>query len=204
MIYSESLQSQQRQQLMNVLKEEKFTDCTLIIGPQQVRCEINRLFLASISAAINELLFEDQRNEHVIPDIDPIGFRCILNFACANDPELNPQNVLSTLHICKRYKISSLLKLCQKYFQNNLCGTNVFASLNEAVRLEFDEYISECLEYLKDHKSEMIIESEDFVKMNLKSMRLCLRMDEFVVHENIIWERIIKSVEHGTGIKPLN
>ena len=193
--YSQSIKNQQHQQILQILTQRKFIDTTLIIGAERKQYKIHRLFLSSISTEFDELLYDDRKSDEcTLSDIESIGFECILNYAYLNNPNLTDENVLSTIHICNMYKITSLLRVCDQYFDQIICGRNVLLFLNESVRLNLDEYTSKCLKYLKSHPKQIkaITNLNGFQKLNINAMILCLKMDEFAIDENTIWDKLLK------------
>ena len=85
-VYTEKVKQEQRNTIHALLAESKFSDSKCLIGPNQTERKINRVFLATISPVFAVMLYgkmvESKANSDVIiKEIDPDGFRRILNYA---------------------------------------------------------------------------------------------------------------------------
>eukprot|EP01084_Bolivina_argentea_P130125 229740_1 len=138
MAYDQTVQANQRTNLLNVLNQSQFADVTFIVGnnEQKTSFKVNRLFLASISPVFKAMLYgamkESQQNAEIeINDIKSNAFKSVLKYAYCNDPELTPDNIVDVRVISDKYQISSLSKLCDKYFSSCLNARNICLLLSE-------------------------------------------------------------------------
>eukprot|EP01084_Bolivina_argentea_P051531 94802_1 len=157
-----ALQDTQQKHLLQVLKNQKLTDVTFIIGSDKKQFRVNRIFLAVISPVFEAMLCgnmkESKPNSNVIiPDIDADAFECITKFAYFNDPGITAQNISNVKYICDKYQIEILSQHLPETLRSILDCSNFLISLHGAVQLKHESLIKQCTDYLKSLQTQHLI-----------------------------------------------
>ena len=123
---------------LNHDNDEKLSDVTFIVGPSQKELKANRFLLASISDVFKAMLFgrmeEGKPNAEVsIDDIDANAFQSVFRYAYCTNPKIDIENVVSVKHICRKYQIHSLSKICDSYFDSSLSSESMCSLLNDSL-----------------------------------------------------------------------
>ena len=207
MEYCREVQDKQRMHIAKAIDKEVFNDVTFVIGPGKREFKMNRIFLAMISEPFEKMLFsqfkEGEFNAVIqIEDIDAEAFQSVVNYAYCKNPNIDTSNVFAVKHICRKYQISELSKLCDAYFAKAINEQTVCLLLNNAVINQMDEYIAICRLRIRKvlgsrNQAREIIKSNGFMRMNMVSIQQFLQFDELNVDEEFLWEGVLKWIDNN-------
>eukprot|EP01084_Bolivina_argentea_P118599 210389_1 len=180
MEYSPNTQAQQRQILADALHQQDLADVTFCIGKSSESLDnsdgaqygVNRFLLALISPVFRKMLFghmtESKPNSTVyIEDMEPEIFESIVNYAYQNNPNINTNNVGLLIQACDKYQIETLTKMCLTFLSDS------------------DESV------VKN-----VINSAEFLKIQLNTMRIILQCEPLEIKEEYLWESVLKWAEY--------
>mmetsp|Transcript_8160 Transcript_8160/g.13325 ORF Transcript_8160/g.13325 Transcript_8160/m.13325 type:complete len:401 (+) Transcript_8160:47-1249(+) len=204
--YSVGMQAKQRDILLNVLNSQQFTDVTFVVGEEEARYNIHRLFLSAISPVFDAMLHgsmkESQFNEEVILlDMQPDVFECIVNFAYCNDPKISDQNIVSLISACDKYQIEALLEICHESLRSCLNKNNVCTLCNEAVSKKIcgGRVRRDLLQFLavqSDADVRCLLNKRNLLNMELEAMRIILAAETLECDEEALWDAVLKWAAH--------
>ena len=212
MDFENEIRSAQREIFSNLLKQPKHTDIELVIGENEREYNLNGILLASISDSFESMIYGDEEEKGldtqlVMDDIDTNAFECVLKFAYNNDPQITGSNILSVMHICKTYKIQSLLAICEKYFSILIDSSNFCRVFNDVVESKSDTLIVKCMQFLENNGKNIIriLQSEEFYQLSVDTMQLFLQSDYLNIKEEKLWQFVVKwseyqSKKHNTKV----
>ena len=213
MEYSRNIQDKQRMHVAKAMDKEVFNDVTFVIGPDKREFKLNRIFLAMVSEPFEKMLFsqfkEGESNAIIqIEDIDADAFESVVNYAYCKNPNIDTSNLFAVKHVCRKYQISELSKLCDAYFAKAITVQNVCLLLNNAIINRLDEYIQMCRHRIHDalgsrKQAQEIIKSDAFMRMDIMSMQFFLQFDELNVDEESLWEGVLRWIEGRIKCKDL-
>eukprot|EP01084_Bolivina_argentea_P156221 272240_1 len=206
MEYSDSKRQEQCKLLSKLLNEQNYFDTTFVIGSQETKFNVNRIFLASVSPVFAAMLFgkmkeSELHSEVIIEDLEPSAFESIINFAYCNDPKIDEHNVIAVYTVADRYQIETLQQWCVEYFRSSLNESNLCKHLNQCTQLNLTAIITECHDFIQREQTECdkIMKSDGFKNIGIKTMRELIKNDHFEVNEDKLWESIVKWAEHNSS-----
>ena len=142
----------------------------LSIGSQVFMAMFNGNFAESSKATLTS------SNEIEIPDVELEPFLKMLKYFYTDELCIDPDSVMSTLYVAKKYAVNELEKGCVDFLKSNLRTENAFMLLQQANI--FDEYhLSElCLNFIDKNTSD-VFGTEAFLDIDLNTLILVLKRD---------------------------
>jgi BTB/POZ domain-containing protein 1/2 len=131
-------------------------------------------------------------NEIEIPDVELEPFLKMLKYLYTDELCVEPDSVMSTLYVAKKYAVECLEKECVDFLKKNLRTENAFMLLQQACL--FDEYhLSEmCLSIIDKNTSESF-GSEAFLDIDLNTLISVLRRDSLGIRGKYFFSRTFAS-----------
>ena len=198
--YTLLTKNEQMNNISNILQKDKFTDVTFMIGTDQTQKEfrINRIFLAAISNVFEAMLYgnmmEGKRNAIIkINDIATEGFESVINYAYLKNPQINISNICAVKHICRKYQIIKLSKICDDNF-DTFATINLFCKLfNDSVKYRLDDYVTKCKQMIKNKYGMQIVDilKQGYLELDLNTILILLKMDDLEIKEEELWEFVV-------------
>ena len=130
-------------------------------------------------------------SEIEIPDVEPEPFKHMLRYLYTDELYIEPESVMSTLYVAKKYAVSTLERECVDFLKRNLKPDNAFMLLQQA-RL-FDEFqLTElCLDVIDKHSCEAF-GSDCFSDIDLDTLILILKRDSLGIREFKLYYYVLK------------
>lgn len=185
------------------MRDDTFNDVTFIIGTNKIEFKTNRMLLAFISDVFKAMLYGSMQEgqtdaEIVIEDVNAIGFQSVLNFATHKNPKITTENVVSVKNVCRKYRISDLGSLCNRYFESCLKAKTICFFLDQSIKYKLDEFAQKCTDKIKriGRKAQEIVNSDGFMKMSVDAMSLLVQCDHLCIKEEDLWDAVLKWAEN--------
>jgi len=216
MDYTNSVQNEHwrhlSESLLHRLKNEKYTDCTFIIGSQKAEFRLTRFVISLISPVFEAMLYGKMRESEnnstiIINDIDVDAFQCVVSFAYGNDPNITLNNVASLLSLCDKYQILPLLEIANNYFQSSLNAKTFCVLFNQSINIKSTFCMNLCIEYLKqmylkfNRSSHSDIIQTSYI-LNVDAMEILLQSDYLLLKEEKIWEAYLRWLSYQSQQQP--
>ena len=96
--------------------------------------------------------------------------------------ELNWENVFDILYVAKKYLVSSLVEECVNFLSQDINVNNALLVLQQASKFAEEELLQKCVKYICSNVSQ-ILESEDFLNLDLDTLKIILKQDELNIKE---------------------
>lgn len=148
----------------------------------------SQVFMAMFYGTGSQML---PTSEIEIPDVDPESFKNMLHYLYTDELHVEPDSVMSTLYVAKKYAIGALEIGCVDFLKNNLRADNAFMLLEQA--LLFDEVkLSELCLNVIDKNSCEAFSSDCFLDTELDTLVLVLKRDTLGIREFKLYYYILK------------
>lgn len=130
-----------------------------------------------------------------LPDVEPEPFKHMLRYLYTDELYVEPDSVMSTLYVAKKYAVNALEKECVDFLKVNLKADNAFMLLQQA-RL-FDEWqlTDLCLELIDKHSIEAF-QSDCFLDIDQETLILILKRDTLGIREAKLYYFVLKWAQH--------
>ena len=149
---------------------------------QQERIPAHKLILSIGSRVFMAMFFGtgshmNTSNEIEITDVEPEPFKHMLRYLYTDELlYIEPESVMSTLYVAKKYEVSALEKECVDFLKSNLSADNAFMLLQQS-RLFDEHHLTElCLNLIDKHCCEAF-GAECFLDIDLETLELVLKRD---------------------------
>lgn len=134
--------------LRRFLDTEKFSDVSLLVGPNKEAIRVVRAFLASASDALEAMfsssMIEGQPGAEIaITDLQPCGMRALINFAYSGDTDVSTDALVPTFAAARKYEVRALREACLAAI-NSAPVDAALAVLEAAARSGEDELTEAC------------------------------------------------------------
>ena len=139
---------------------------------------------------------EGRTRELVLEDVTVDAFDVMMRTAYHLEPKLTPPRAINTLKAAKLYMIEDLEKYCWDYLRDleGLDSTLILQTLTECLKCSFDlpeelqcAYWSNILS-----KSASVVQSPFFVETHGSVIAKLVKLDEFHVNEETLWNRLVE------------
>ena len=139
---------------------------------------------------------EGRTRELVLEDVTVDAFDVMMRTAYHLEPKLTPPRAINTLKAAKLYMIEDLEKYCWDYLRDleGLDSTLILQTLTECLKCSFDlpeelqcTYWSNILS-----KSASVVQSPFFVETHGSVIAKLIKLDEFHVNEETLWNRLVE------------
>jgi len=157
-------------------------DITFIVGPPASprRVPAHRYVLATGSTVFCAMLYgglsDKDKDEIVVPDVDPEAFLAMLKYLYCDDIQLEPDTVLATLYAAKKYIVPHLARECVRFLETSLTARNACLLLSQARFFEEPELMQRCWDVI-DAQAEIALLSEGFTDIDFNTLLTILRRE---------------------------
>ncbi|XP_030642900.1 kelch-like protein 41a [Chanos chanos] len=154
--------------LKELLKENKFVDCTLKVGDRSLPC--HRLIMAACSPYFRELYFSEDgteinvNKEVVLENVDPVVMDMIVNYLYSAEIDITDENVQDILAVANRFQIPSVFTVCVNYLQKKLSMGNCLAVFRMGLVLNCPRLAMAARDFIAE-RFETLVKDEDFLEL---------------------------------------
>eukprot|EP00438_Fugacium_kawagutii_P003969 Skav207536 [mRNA] locus=scaffold756:159389:160657:- [translate_table: standard] len=183
-----------------LILDEDLCDAVAFIGPDRHRVPFVRAQLATLSKPLKAALYGEFREGHTheltLSDVTVDAFDVVMRTAYHLDPKLTPKRALYALQSAKLYMIEELAAYCVHYLQdldNFDCGS-ILETLTESVKHSLllpEEVLRTYWAHMLLHSSK-VLESPFFVETHGSIIAGLIPLNEFNVHEQTLWDRLVQ------------
>ncbi|XP_053405374.1 BTB/POZ domain-containing protein 1-like [Mercenaria mercenaria] len=118
-----------------------------------------------------------------IPDVEPAAFLALLKFLYADEVNIGPETVMTTLYTAKKYAVPALEKACVDFLKRNLSSDNAFMLLTQARLFDEPQLAALCLETIDKSTSEAL-NAEGFTDIDHDTLCVVLERDTLGIRES--------------------
>ncbi|XP_060567545.1 BTB/POZ domain-containing protein 2-like [Ruditapes philippinarum] len=144
-------------------------------------------FVLSVGSAVFDAQFNGQmatKDDIVeIPDVEPAAFLALLKFLYADEVNIGPETVMTTLYTAKKYAVPALEKACVDFLKRNLNSDNAFMLLTQARLFDEPQLAALCLETIDKSTSEAL-NAEGFTDIDHDTLCVVLERDTLGIRES--------------------
>ncbi|XP_069116320.1 BTB/POZ domain-containing protein 6-B-like [Argopecten irradians] len=115
----------------------------------------------------------NQQLEIDIPDVEPAAFLNLLRYLYCDETKVEPDNVLATLYVAKKYLVPHLARACVRYLETSLSAHNACVLLSQGRLFEEQELMHRCWEVI-DAQAEEALKSEGFCDIDINTLKTVL------------------------------
>lgn len=166
--------------LERLVNNEQFADVAfrvgedpgeVMFGHKAILTEASEVFRAQFSGMFKES--RENVKEHEIPvvDIEPDTFRELLRYMYCERVNVTADNVVDVSYGSKKYLLTKLNKICEKFIQRNVTEDNVLRVFDSNRRYELEGVNRICLDIICDNPIK-IFADELFLTLTRKSVEL--------------------------------
>lgn len=180
--------------------DQDLCDAVALVGPARHRVPFIRAPLAAISKPLKAALYGDFLEGHtrelILEDVTLDAFDVMMRSAYHLEPELTPRRALYAFTAARLYMIDDLQKYCLGYLQHteNLDCTTSLQLLTESLKFSLDLPLE--IRHLFCRKilagSSCVIESPFFLESHGSIIASLIKLDEFYVYEERLWDRLME------------
>eukprot|EP00435_Cladocopium_sp_Y103_P030884 s3333_g7.t1 len=181
---SEAFRLAQDKRCESWIADEDLCDFVAFVGPERQRVALYGEFR------------EGHTRELVLEDVTVDAFDVMMRTAYHLEPKLTPARAITALKAAKLYMIEDLEKYCWDYLGDleGLDSTLILQTLTESLKSSFDlpeelqcTYWSNILS-----KSASVVQSPFFAEMHGSVIAKLIKLDEFHVNEEALWNRLVE------------
>lgn len=155
----------------------------------------SEVFYSQLNGKFEEATKNTRTDPIAIKDINPTIFLEILRFMYCEKVNLNGDNLVEVNYAAKKYLLSKLVDICDKYIQDKIKEENVLKIFNDNRRYEFVDINTVCLRVICDNPLECF-DQKQFLALELGSLKLIVDSPEMNCHDDQLsraCERWLKS-----------
>lgn len=93
-------------------------------------------------------LADDKEEEIRVPDVEPTAFLTLLRYMYCDEILLEPDNVLATLYVAKKYIVPHLARAAVNFLESSLTAKNACLLLSQSRLFEEPELMQRCWEVI--------------------------------------------------------
>ena len=196
---SEAFKHAQERRCEGWLTDKNLCDAVAVVGLEGYRVPFLRAPLASLSMPLKAALYgefqEGQTHELTLKDVAVDAFDVMIRTAYNLEPKLTPVRALRAFVAAKLYIIDDLEAYCLHYLESSedVDGPAALQILNESLQLSMDlpENIQcKCWSTVLT-ESLKIVQSPFFLETHGSIIAILIKLDEFYVCEETLWERLV-------------
>lgn len=90
----------------------------------------------------------EDKEEIRVPDVEPTAFLTLLRYMYCDEILLEPDNVLATLYVAKKYIVPHLARAAVNYLESSLTAKNACLLLSQSRLFEEPELMQRCWEVI--------------------------------------------------------
>ncbi|XP_055346395.1 BTB/POZ domain-containing protein 2-like [Paramacrobiotus metropolitanus] len=182
------------------------SDITFVVGdgcsePKKTfKC--HKFILALVSSVFQAMFYGNFEQVEVIelPDISPLAFDYMLQYAYADDwtfADSEPlANVMQTLYCAKKYLIRKLMRACRDHVQSHVNYSDAADVMQQARLLGEDDLAEIALEEIRRCTS-LFLDTEEFLSLPLDSVKEILDQNNLDASEPKIYQSVCRWIKHN-------
>ncbi|XP_057663914.1 BTB/POZ domain-containing protein 6-B [Diorhabda carinulata] len=124
----------------------------------------------------------ESKEEIEVPDVDPTAFLTLLKYLYCDEIHLEPDTVLATLYVAKKYIVPHLARACVNYLETSLTAKNACLLLSQSRLFEEPDLMQRCWEVI-DAQAEMAVKSEGFIDIDMATLQSVLARETLNCNE---------------------
>ena len=190
--------------LVNLI-ERQSDMITFVVGKQQKVMKCAGLCMSAISCFFEILLDNRKESDECTPilmkDVEPAIFEFIIDWAYGKEVCFDDKNIISIMRMADKYQMILLLKKCDEQFTKIINVYTICNILNDTVKQRCTYYQNKTLELFQSYfgyYAQQIIETDGFMKMDLESMIIFLKLDCLNVAECKLYDMVLKWTTYQT------
>ncbi len=126
-----------------------------------------------------------------LPDVEPEPFKHMLRYLYTDELYVEPDSVMSTLYVAKKYAVNALERECVDFLKVNLKPDNAFMLLQQARLFDELQLAELCLEIIDKHSIEAF-QSDCFLDIDLNTLILIIKRDTLGIREAKLYFFVLK------------
>lgn len=135
-----------------------------------------------------------------LPDVEPEPFKHMLRYLYTDELYVEPDSVMSTLYVAKKYAVNALEKECVDFLKVNLKPDNAFMLLQQARLFDEQQLADLCLDIIDKHSVEAF-QSDCFLDIDLETLVLILKRDTLGIREIKLYYYVLKWAQNQCSKK---
>ncbi|KAM7541215.1 hypothetical protein Aperf_G00000028334 [Anoplocephala perfoliata] len=124
-------------------------------------------------------------------DVNPVAFVKVLRFIYTDEIQIEPNDVLQTLYVAKKYAINAVENACVDFLSQSITVDNAFMILSHANTFDERELAQKCLEVI-DKNTARVFDTEDFLAADKDLLLTILERDTLCIREARLFTSILK------------
>lgn len=106
----------------------------------------------------------DDKGEIRVPDVEPTAFLTLLRYMYCDEILLEPDNVLATLYVAKKYIVPHLARAAVNFLESSLTAKNACLLLSQSRLFEEPELMQRCWEVIDAQVRNVVVVSGEAVE----------------------------------------
>ncbi|VDD90832.1 unnamed protein product [Enterobius vermicularis] len=184
-----------KERISTMYLNEWLADVYFLVGtePNQERIPAHSFILSVASAPFAAMFHSgfEHRSEISVPDVEPGAFKTLLRYLYTDEINLQPDNVISTLYVAKKYLITYLYNAAIEFMDANLNAGSVCSLLMQRRLFEEDELMTRCWKVV-DANAEKVLTSDGFTEIDHSLLLQILSRETLIVTERSVYEAAMK------------
>ncbi|ELU04237.1 hypothetical protein CAPTEDRAFT_219878 [Capitella teleta] len=199
--WQQSCQSVRERNTM-MYNNELMADCHFLVGrpPRVERIPAHKYVLATGSSVFFAMFYgsladhDENAKDVEIPEVEPVAFLNLLKYLYCDVVEPEPDSVLATLYVAKKYMVPHLARQCVQFLETSLTCKNACVLLSQSRLFEEPELMNRCWEVI-DAQAEEALASEGFTEMDYDSLEMVLGRETLNVKEISLFQAAVRWAE---------
>ncbi|CAG2057500.1 unnamed protein product, partial [Timema podura] len=174
--------------LKSLLESGEKSDVTFLVGKKEKKqCHAHKLVLSLRSPVFEAMCFGPmaEKNEIVVPDIEPETFHKLLCYIYTNSVSLTDvESSCEILYAAKKYMCDGLVEECRKNISYLLDSNNVCPVFETMIYLDEQELMYDCCNVIRQKTSE-VIKHPSFLNLRKDTLEILLGEDYLSVDSEL-------------------
>ncbi|XP_008187685.1 BTB/POZ domain-containing protein 6 isoform X2 [Acyrthosiphon pisum] len=188
----QAIKSTVRERNAAMFNNDLMADIYFVVGNpgHTQRIPSHKYILATGSSVFYAMFYgglADTKEEIEVPDVEPTAFLTLLRYLYCDEIQLEPDTVLATLYVAKKYIVPHLARACVNYLETSLTAKNACLLLSQSRLFEEPELMQRCWEVI-DAQAEIALHSDGFVDIDADTLQSVLGRETINCKETILWE----------------
>ena len=129
-----------------------------------------------------------------VPDVEPGAFLVMLKYIYCDDVDVNPDNVLATLYVAKKYIVPYLAQACVGFLESSLTAKNSCLLLAQSRLFDEQGLMQRSWEVI-DAQAEMALSSDGFTEIDFLTMKAILARETLNCRETVVFKAAVSWAE---------
>ncbi|XP_002159777.2 BTB/POZ domain-containing protein 19 isoform X1 [Hydra vulgaris] len=181
--------------MKSLLNNKLYSDVKFAIGNEKVLFHAHRCILALRCQIFADMFKEMPITDEpfLFPDLQSDAFMLVLEFIYTNKCNVLKSDVIFVLSTALEFGVMELVKVCEKYFEENVTLETACQAMQAAVTFGLDSFKRSLLPFFRQNTAE-IFNTSSFNELSEETLAYILQDDELNMDEY----DIIKAVENWT------